>query len=363
MKSLLLFCAGLAAGTTLGWLAWSSSSTDVSPTAVARPGSAPRVENSATGERTDAGTPAKPGREAVAGHVKLALEASALANDKLDDTAFGEKLAELITKQNRTLEDRVEAEGMKTRLNPERFLEFYQAYTRRRTLSDGDNDLNPILTEMGKKYGRQMIDTMASKYPGGFVRMDSLIHGWAMSKSEDAVAWFNGLPDDYSRYDSALQGLVWGLTEKDGAMAGKVIAELSPADRRKSIYGFTSSFIHSHGLQAFDAWTREAPAELASRAIERAPEFVGYLPPAEYVPWFVSHSPTLGIRQELRNGLDQWLAAAPVEAMNWLAALPPEQRAVQSSLGKHINGAAAQKFLSENPSHPAAALLKTSQSQ
>ena len=194
---------------------------------------------------------------------------------------------------------------MKAHLTPGRFVAFYKAYTIKKRVSSGDMNLNTPLLDLGQKPGSEMIALMTKDYPDGFNRIDSLIHGWAMSEPEQAVASFNNLEDNYGQYQNALQGLIWGLAAKDGTMAGEVLQKLSPADQSKAVFGFAGSFVDRHGLQTFDAWLKTAPASLAANATAGAVQFACYKPPEEHVPWLAAHSDLIGIRGELRGGFDQ----------------------------------------------------------
>jgi hypothetical protein len=358
MKSPVFVCSliALLAGTGIGWLIHPEATPAAAGPLTGKAGTlTPALRNTEGGAGTGADG-AVSGERSVADLVKAALEVSGAGNDRLDDAAFGAKLAALLTGKG-TIEELVEAGGMKARLTPGRFVAFYKAYTLKKRISSGDMNVNTPLLKLGQEHGREMIALMTKDYPNGFNRIDSLIHGWAMSEPEQAVEWFNKLEDHYGQYDSALQGLMWGLAAKDGTMAGKVLQTLSPADQAKAVFGFASSFVDRQGLEAFDAWLKEAPASLAANATASAVQFVCYKPPEQHVPWLASHSDLLGIRGELRSGFDMWFGASAPQAMEWLAALPPEQEGVRSALLSRIKPEAAQRFMAENPSHPGTALL------
>ncbi len=355
MKSPVIICSlvSLLAGAGIGWIIHPDARPAAAGTAAGKTATLPGLEKTEGGAA--AGSPAS-GQQSAADLIKAAVEASGASNDRLDDAAFGAKLAALLTGKG-TLEEIVEAGGMKARLTPGRFVAFYKAYTMKKQVSSGDMNINTPLLKLGQEHGREMIALMTKDYPDGFNRIDSLIHGWAMSEPELAVEWFNKLEDKYGHYESALQGLIWGLAAKDGPMAGKVLLTLSPADQSKAVFGFASSFVDRHGLQAFDDWLKTAPASLTSHAVNSAVQFACYKPPQEYVPWLTTHSQIIGIRGELRGGFDQWFGASAPQAMEWLAKLPPENDAVRSLLLSRIKPEAAQRFIAENPSHPGTALL------
>jgi hypothetical protein len=366
MKPLLIAFTSLALGSALGWFghSWQKPTLATDSQSGKNPGaSTSRVEPVVSQAKAVESQSASPGVTkpvSTAEFLEQGIVAAAQANQALGAAAFADKLAELLT-GDISLEDRVEAEGMKRLLNPERFTAFYAAYAKRTNLHDSDTTLNPMLIKLGQQFGRKAMDTMLASYPDGFERMDSLLHGWGMGDPAGAVQWFNDLPETHSRYNKILQGLVWGLAAKDGAMAGEVVATLSPSDQQKAMYGFSSSFIETHGLKAFDAWADTAPPEIAPQALREACLYATFRPPAEYVPWFASRSATIGIRQEMHQGFGQWFTATPSEALNWLAALPEEKISVQRSLAGRLSPAAAQRFVAENPNHPAAPLLLPTQ--
>jgi hypothetical protein len=359
MKRLLLVITCFALGSLAGWIAngfrsqaegkaadnISPSNSDENPT---------RRGNAAEQGVVDAAK-SDTAAQSVADLVEKATRAATQANEKLAPAEFGAKLASLLIDSNSTAA-RVEADAMKGIMTPDRLVEFYKAYSKRVRLADDSFHMNPVLTDMGQKYGKKAYEAMLAQYPDGFQRMDSLIHGWAMSDPTTAVAWFNDLPETNELYNKSLQGLIWGLTTKDGPQAAKVIENLSAEDRNKAMFGFASAFVTTHGLNAFDSWLATASPELSRPALAQAVQFAVSRPLEEYVPWFVTHADKIGMRPELAIGFNQWYASAPDDAMGWFSNLPEENKAVQTRLLMSIKPEAKQHFLSKHPEHPGNAL-------
>jgi hypothetical protein len=223
------------------------------------------------------------------------------------------------------MEDQLEAEAMKEGLTPERFLEFYKALAKRTQIHQQYQELNDLLTKMGQDFGWAALEPLMKEYPAGFERWDSMIHGWAMAEPKAATDFINSLPEDNPRYGAALNGLIWGLAVKDGDYAGKVLLGLSEQDRSAVISSFSKSFVAAHGPDALSKWCEGAPVDIAASVLAIGSEVVGHGAPADAVQWFTKHVEVLGIEGNLTRAFDQWLAASPSEARQWLENLPASQ--------------------------------------
>lgn len=308
-----------------------------------------------------AGSDSVPSPNSLSDLVGVAKQAAMAANAELADREFGEKLAKLVTSKG-PVEQQVEAAAMKDMLTPRRFAEFYHAYAKLVRLHPGDMVINTLLSSMGVKYGREALDAVLVKHPQGFERWDSLIQGWASVQPAGATDWFNDLDENHPRYESALSGLMWGLTENDATMAAGVMATLAPADQQKAIYGFSSSFVHNHGLHAFDEWLTTTDAPFAKKALVAATDLARYQPPQDLVPWFAGHVADLGIRRELRDGFAQWFKASPQASAEWLMSVNPasgEASELSQALTAAVDAQDKSRFLSDHPNHPAAVWLSS----
>lgn len=282
---------------------------------------------------------------------------------KLSDADFGKRLTKLL-REATSKEETAERDALISMLTPGRLAEFYTDYMRRSGIvreASIDKKLINVLTEMGKKDGWAAMDVMLAKFPGGFDRWDSLIHGWAIKDSQGAVNWFNDLPEDLPRRELALQGLMWGLAEKNGSMAGEVWKTLDERDRNSSAYGFVSSFGWAHGLKELDAWLTAADPAISKVAISKSTDYVMSRPPQESVPWLANHSDVVGLPPNLSSGFKQWVGTDARQAFDWLASITPtipKGEAIQQQLIKTVTADKLDGFLRSNPDHPAAQLLK-----
>ena len=204
-------------------------------------------------------------------------------------------------------------------INPQRAAEAYAAYKKRTgsAFTENSNEIRPLLTAAGEQDGPGTLQAIRQSTPA-FHEISSLIHGWALKRPEDAVAWFNALPADSPEQSNALTGLMWGLGQGNPATARAVFENLSPEDQMTSAEGLARALYTANGPAGLDQLLSGLSPELAAKCIMGAVPRTRSRPPGEVVPWLAGHLAAVpGVAAPLRTLWQRWQSTDPEAAGEW----------------------------------------------
>ncbi|HWB04752.1 MAG TPA: hypothetical protein VG796_17115 [Verrucomicrobiales bacterium] len=243
----------------------------------------------------------------------------------------------------------------------ERGMAFWKEQSRRQGLRLDENyKLQDLFQALGHRDGKRLMELMVQALPKG--PYNGAAHGWASAAPREAVDWLNTLPESAPGYDSALQGIMWGLAENSPATALYAYERLRPQDQNyHTALNMTLSTVRNFGLKGLNelAMGAKDPAQrqLLLTSVLNHPSTNE--PPAEFVRWMAGPLETAPyLRANFDKMASRWVAGAPDEAMAWLqqnAQQPGQDTAlsiVAASLAGKGKGEALTAWLAENPNAP-----------
>ena len=249
----------------------------------------------------------------------------------LSTVDFGKRLAALMLATD-SLESIREKAAMISTINGERMAACYIAYKKlaSKTANQNVQELRPLLIAAGQQDGLKAVTAMQAIAPE-FQEMGSLVHGLVLKDPAAAVDWFNAQNEHPPQH--ALAGLMWGIGQKDSALAKKVFDSLGPEDQASSAQGLASSLTITYGFQAVDNLMQGLSPELAQQVMAGAMNRISRRPPEESVPWLAAKAEKYPeMSAHLESAFNRWMAADPEAAQRWSAqeqygaAMPPSKQ-------------------------------------
>lgn len=242
---------------------------------------------------------------------------------RMTPVEYGARYTELLVgpESSRSLLERA---AMLAEIDAGRAAAAYLAYKKRTgaTFTENSSAIRPMLTAAGEREGLRALQAMEQTNPE-FHELDSLIHGWAMKKPQEAVSWFNSLPEDAPRQADALSGLMWGVGQGDPATARAVFLKLSPDDQLTSVSGLAQSLYTSRGPAGLEALLPGMSPEMSAKLILSAVPRTRSRSPGEVVPWlagYVASVPATAV--PFRTAWQRWQATDPQAARAWQQSHP-----------------------------------------
>ena len=210
----------------------------------------------------------------------------------------------------------------------DRGMAFWREHSRRKGLKLEENSiLHPFFSTVAHNDGKRFIEKIIAAVPQ--TQVVSAVHGWAASAPEEAVEWFNALPENAPQYHSSTQGLMWGLAEKSPRTALYVFEQLKPADQtRDNAHNLTLSTMRNHGMKGLHEVVTGVTDEAQKRLLLTSAmgHAIGEQPPGEFVKWMAGPLESAPyIRENFEQMAGRWSSNSPDDAMAWL-----QQNALQS---------------------------------
>jgi hypothetical protein len=267
--------------------------------------------------KTEPGKDGGDSREAAVDKFAL-LSSRAVA---LTPEQFGQRYAELLSGTD-SADSLLERAAMLATIDADRATACYLAYKKRlgASFQQNNQEIRHLLTVAGERDGAKVIAAMQKAAPG-FQELSSLVHGWAMKNPAAAVEWYNNLPDNDAQRKTALDGLMWGLSQRDTATTRKVYLSLSPEDQLSSGRSLGRALFTSGGGAELDRLMEGLSPEATQQCLQGACERVFRRAPSECTPWLASH---LGVsdlvNQTFVDAWSRWSVSDPIAAEKWRAA-------------------------------------------
>lgn len=366
MKNILIavMCAG--AGVAAGWF-WRGSRMEAGSAAAAARVPAQVAATPATQES---------GRQSAAVLSAAAADHSvALAVEEAEKLrtftpeAFGKYLADA-WKQENDADARLKIALCLQSCGGERAAAFYKELKNRGGgVVPDDQRLREFFTIAGKQDAKGFVTRLLEDSPMGVPQLDSLFHGWALTNADEAVAWMNDLPESAVYYQGALNGLLWGVAEKDPARALAVYEQLGPQQTGlQTLWGLATSTVANHGMQSFvDTAGKMKDPDRRAAFLEAGIERATQRPPAEFVPAMAGQ---LAVAPQLKDSFDKmtatWAVYDAPAAMKWLEQAaaepgtpPAALRSMAMSLTRQGGPAleALHAWVAANPGAPGTAVI------
>lgn len=236
----------------------------------------------------------------------------------MSDVEFGARYAQLMAAANSAETTQARA-ALLSAVDGPKALAAYLAFKKQQGLPlSADNlTIREMLTIAGQKDGARAMDLFLASAPE-FCEISSLMHGWALQDPIAAAAWFNNLPDNFSRQHGCLSGLVYGIALKDPQVAREVFSKLSPADQLDSADSITRALFLEHGCAAVDLIRSGLNGDLKYKCLHGILDRMEKRPSAETVPWLagqVSESPEAAAA--LAGAWKRWATGDPEAASAW----------------------------------------------
>lgn len=241
---------------------------------------------------------------------------------KMSPQEYARRFAELLAGTN-SADALLERAAMLAAVNGERGAAAYIAFKKQTGTAPGrySAEVEQLFTVGGQLDGANMMAVIQKEAPDA-KEIASLVHGWAMADPDAAVEWYNSLPDDYPGRRDSINGLMFGLAQRDAAVAKKVYhSSLSPEDQSVSANLLAHSLLVAHGPEAVDSLIEGLPQEIAARCLEGASNRSGRRRPEGMVPWLATHLGTTGtVDRAFVEYWGAWMKNDPAAAENWRAA-------------------------------------------
>jgi hypothetical protein len=126
------------------------------------------------------------------------------------------------------------------------------------------------------------------------------------------------VPDDFASQKNCLKGLVYGLAQKDAAIASTVFQTLSPADQASSAEEVARSLFLNHGPAAVDLVTSKVHGDVKYKCLQGILDRMEKRPSTETVPWLAAQltsSPEAA--PALVKAWKRWTTGDPAAAAAW----------------------------------------------
>ncbi|MGI8602246.1 MAG: hypothetical protein ACR2OZ_04520 [Verrucomicrobiales bacterium] len=275
----------------------------------------------------------------------------------LSPAAFAERMAELMAHPHQ-IGALVERAAMASLLDADRIAAMAELYKQRGEVAPIDREL---LTIVGQKDGRNAVMRLTELHPTGFVGIDSLVHGWAMTEPTESVQWFNSLPVDSPLRDLSLRGLMWGLTVGSSETAAKVLPTLAPEDQQIAADSFAGALTQYRRLDELDAWLSSADPTLVAHVLRGVARNTAYVPRGELVPFLARHVQALDHPNLLASQFNSWAFSSPQAAFDWMATWsgdPQQPNPQAEQLAASLDPALCHSWVTAHPDHPASPRLR-----
>lgn len=241
---------------------------------------------------------------------------------KMSPQEYGQRFAELLAGTN-SADALLERAAMLAAVDGERGVAAYVAFKNQTGTPPGhySAEVEQLFTVGGQRDGAKMVAGILKEAPDS-KEIASLVHGWAMTDPQAAVDWYNSMPDDYPGLRDSINGLMFGLAQRDAELAKKVYhSSLSPEDQSVSAALLSHSLLVAHGPEAVDRLVEGLPPDIAAKCLEGASNRSGRRRPEGMVPWLSTHLGTSGaVDRAFVENWGAWMKNDPAAAENWRTA-------------------------------------------
>ncbi len=257
--------------------------------------------------------------------IKLVADATGLS-----PAEFSRMMQNLV--DDASTEERKAAQaGLTATCNLEQAVVFYSAARLKVKGKVDPGALRGFLGAMGGRFRAIAMAEFLKQHPKGDVAMDSILHGWAKVQSQEALNWFQSLPETFPSRQAMLQAVLWGMSTANAKNGLAAYRTMSVADQNSTsaIYGLSNGLVQNSGLQGLNLLLAEVNDPLVfTKILQASLGRASKQPPELFVPWMADYVELdAKLAESWQAAAKEWQSKAPDKFAEWFregkSRLPP----------------------------------------